>query len=159
MRGGITAGHREADGYTLLELVVVVALLAILAAIALPAGRFASRRADEAQLREALRTLRNAIDEHKRYADAGLIEVEAGTDGYPPDLETLVEGVRVVGSPDQQVRFLRRIPVDPMLGEAEWALRSFQDDPDATTWGGENVYDVYSLSEGVSLAGEPYAEW
>jgi general secretion pathway protein G len=103
--------------------------------------------------------MRNAIDEFKRYSDAGLIPVELGTEGYPDELETLVEGVDVVGQVDMKKKFLRRIPVDPMTGEAEWGMRSYQDEPDSTSWSGENVYDVYSLSEGVGLNGVPYSQW
>jgi general secretion pathway protein G len=103
--------------------------------------------------------MRYAIDEYKRYSDAGLIPVDLGAEGYPAELEDLVEGVEVVGQVDRQVRFLRRIPVDPMTGEAEWGMRSFQDTPDAPSWGGENVYDVFSLSEGIGLNGVPYSEW
>ncbi|MGH9382387.1 MAG: type II secretion system protein [Thermoanaerobaculia bacterium] len=150
---------RRAGGFTFVEMVVVVAILAILASLVLPAGRFVLRRSKEAELRQHLRILRNAIDEYKRYSDAGLIQVEQGTDGYPAELELLVEGVEIVGLPDKKVRFLRRIPVDPMTGEAEWGLRSYQDEPDSDGWGGENVYDVYCLSEGTSLSGEPYSTW
>ena len=101
----------------------------------------------------------NAIDEHKRYSDAGLIPVELGTDGYPRELEVLVEGVDVVGQVAKTARFLRRIPLDPMTGEAEWGMRSYQDEWDSSSWGGENVFDVYSLSEGVGLNGVPYSLW
>ncbi|HEX2251777.1 MAG TPA: prepilin-type N-terminal cleavage/methylation domain-containing protein [Thermoanaerobaculia bacterium] len=152
------AGRGRA-GYSLIEMVVVAALLAILAAVALPVVRYTTKRTNEAELRYHLRTMRNAIDEFKRYSDAGLIPLELGADGYPPDLETLVEGSEVVGQVDKEKRFLRRIPVDPMTGEAEWGMRSYQDDPDSGSWGGENVYDVYSLSEGVGLNGVPYSEW
>jgi general secretion pathway protein G len=103
--------------------------------------------------------MRNAIDEFKRYRDAGLIPVELGTEGYPDELETLVEGVDVVGQVDMKKKFLRRIPIDPMTGEAEWGLRSYQDEPDSTSWSGENVFDVYSLSEGVGLNRVPYSQW
>ena len=103
--------------------------------------------------------LRNAIDEHKRYSDVGLIPIEIGTDGYPSEIEILVEPIQLIGQADGEIRFLRRIPVDPMTGEAEWGLRSYQDDPDETNWGRENVYDVYSLSEGVGLNRVPYLEW
>lgn len=150
---------RRAGGFTFVEMVVVVAILAILASLVLPAGRFVLRRSKETELRQNLRMLRNAIDEYKRYSDAVLIQVEQGTEGYPAELELLVEGVEIVGIPDKKVRFLRRIPVDPMTGEAEWGLRSYQDEPDSDGWGGENVYDVYSLSEGTSLSGEPYSTW
>jgi len=153
--------HRFAhrSGYTMVELVLVTTLLVTLAAVVLPASKYTVRRAKEIELRQALRGMRNAIDEFKRYSDAGLIPVELGTDGYPRELEVLVEGVDVVGQIDKQVRFLRRIPRDPMTGEYEWGMRSFQDDFDSNSWGGENVFDVYSLSEGVGLNGVPYLEW
>jgi general secretion pathway protein G len=149
----------RARGYTLVELVVVCAVLVILAAIALPTTRYTWLRIQEMELRSALRQMRAAIDEHKRYADAGLIPIEFGTDGYPEELEILAEGVDVIGQVDKKVRFLRRIPVDPMTGEAEWGLRSYEDEPDSTSWGGENVFDVYSLSGGTGLNGVPYSEW
>jgi general secretion pathway protein G len=148
-----------AGGYTLVEMTIVVVLLSILALVALPVSRYTSKRLKEAELRQELRTMRNAIDEFKRYSDAGLIPVELGTDGYPAELEVLIEGVEIVGQVDMEKRFLRRIPVDPMTGEAEWGLRSYQDEPDSTSWGGENVYDVYSLSGGVGLNGVPYSQW
>ena len=150
---------RRKRGYTMVEMVVVCALLVIVAAVALPTAKYSIKRGKEMELRQALRKMRNAIDEFKRYSDAGLIPVELGTDGYPSELEILIEGVEVVGQIDKSVRFLRRLPVDPMTGEAEWGLRSFQDDFDSDSWGGENVFDVYSLSEGVGLEGVPYQEW
>lgn len=146
-------------GYTLTELVMVAAVLVILATAALPVVKFTNKRFKEAELRSALRSMRFAIDEYKRYSDAGLLPVDLGTEGYPKDLETLVEGVDLVGQVDKKVRFLRRIPVDPMTGDTEWGLRSFQDDPDSTSWGGEDVFDVFSLSEGVGLNGVPYEQW
>ena len=149
----------RARGYTLVELVAVCAVLVILAAIALPTTRYTRLRLQEMELRSALREMRSAIDEHKRYSDAGLIPVEFGSDGYPGELEVLVEGIEVIGQIDKKIRFLRRIPVDPMTGEAEWGLRSYEDEPDSTSWGGENVFDVYSLSGGVGLNGVPYSEW
>ena len=104
--------------------------------------------------------MRNAIDEYKRYSDFGLIPIDLGTDGYPKDLEVLVEGVDLVGQIDKKMRFLRKIPVDPMVGNDEdWLLLSYQDEPDASSWGGENVFDVHSSSQGVGLNGIPYAEW
>jgi general secretion pathway protein G len=124
-----------------------------------PSARYVHLRAKEAELHAALRQLRGAIDEHKRWSDAQLIEIELGTDGYPSELEDLVEGIAVVGQVDKEIRFLRRIPVDPMTGEAEWGLRSYQDEPDATSWGGENVFDVHSLSAGTALDGTKYADW
>lgn len=146
-------------GYSLAELVMVCAVLVVLAGVALPVAKYSVKRAKEAELRAALRQMRNAIDEYKRYSDAGLLPVDLGADGYPPDLETLVEGVDLVGQIDTKARFLRRIPLDPMTGDYEWGLRSYQDDWDSTSWGGENVFDVYSLSEGVGLNGIPYYEW
>lgn len=148
-----------AAGFTLAELVLVVAVIGILTALAFPTARYARVQAKEAELRGALRQLRGAIDEHKRWSDAGLIEVERGSDGYPSELENLIEGITVVGQVDTKIRFLRRIPIDPMTGEAEWGLRSYQDDPDETSWGGENVFDVYSLSEARGLDGTEYATW
>ena len=150
---------RRQGGYTLVEMAVVVVILSILAAVTLPISRYTGKRLKEAELRQQLRTMRYAIDEYKRYTDAGLIPIEFGTEGYPPELETLIEGIDLVGQVDLQKRFLRRIPEDPMTGEAEWGFRSYQDEPDSSSWGGENVYDVYSLSEGVGLNGVPYALW
>ena len=149
---------RRSRGFTLAELAMVCALLAILAAVALPTARFMVRREREAELRLALRQMRNAIDEHKRLADQGMIQIELGTEGYPAELETLVEGVSIVGQTTKR-RFLRRIPVDPMTGQLEWGMRSYQDEPDSWSWGGENVYDVYSLSEATALDGTKYKDW
>ena len=151
--------RRRQGGYTLAELVLVTAVLAILSGVALPVVKFARRRAKEAELRQALRQMRNGIEEYKRYSDAGLIPIELGTDGYPKTLEVLVEGVDLVGQVDKKVRFLRRVPIDPMTGEAEWGMRSYQDEWDSTSWGGENVYDVYSRSAGVGLNKVPYTQW
>ena len=151
--------RRSEKGFTLAELVMVAAVLVILASVTLPVAKFTSRRTKEMELRAALREMRNAIDEHKRYSDLGLFPVDLGTQGYPAELEILVEGVEVVGQVDRKIKMLRRIPLDPMTGEREWGLRSYQDEPDATSWGGEDVYDVYSLSNGVGLNGIPYSEW
>lgn len=145
-------------GFTLAELVMVVALVAVLAAVALPTAKFTIKRQREAELRLALRQMRNAIDEHKRLADQGMIQVELGTEGYPKELEVLVEGVDVVGQTVKK-KFLRRIPIDPMTGEAEWGMRSYQDEPDSRTWGRQNVYDVYSLSAATALDGTKYKDW
>ncbi|HLE84272.1 MAG TPA: type II secretion system protein [Thermoanaerobaculia bacterium] len=150
---------RAERGFTMIEVVIVATILAIVAAAVVPLAHTTRRRTKEAELRAVLREMRYAIDEYKRYSDSGLLPVELGTDGYPPDLETLVEGVDVVGQVDYKARFLRRIPLDPMTGEYEWGLRSYQDEPDSASWGGENVYDVFSLSEGVGLNGIPYEEW
>jgi len=152
-------GDGRPAGYSLVELIIVCVLLVILAAVALPTARYTIKRGKEIELRAALREMRNAIDEHKRYSDAGLIPVELGTDGYPRELEVLVEGVDVVGQVAKTARFLRRIPLDPMTGEAEWGMRSYQDEWDSSSWGGENVFDVYSLSEGMGLNKVSYQLW
>ncbi len=144
-------------GFTLAELVMVVALIALLSAMAMPVAKFTVKRRKEADLRLALRQIRTAIDEYKRLSDQGMIPVKIGGEGYPEDLEELVEGVEMVGQETKR-RFLRRIPVDPMTRD-EWVLRSYQDDPDATSWGGENIYDVRTSSEGVAIDGTKYADW
>ncbi|MCS6818058.1 MAG: prepilin-type N-terminal cleavage/methylation domain-containing protein [Blastocatellia bacterium] len=155
-------GRRHAQGFTLLELILTIAILSIFTAAAIPIARNAVQRQREVELRRALRELRTAIDRYKRAYDAGLIsrlETQAETEGYPPNLEVLVNGVQLAGSPDRKIRFLRRIPVDPMTGRAEWGLRSTQDEPNARSWGGQNVFDVYSLSDGVALDGTRYRDW
>lgn len=146
-------------GYSLTELMVVCTVLSILSLTVFPVAKFTVRRQKEAELRRALRMMRNAIDDYKRFSDAGLIPIDLGTEGYPTELEVLLEGVELVGQLDKKQKFLRRIPVDPMTGEAEWGLRSVQDDFDSSSWGGENVYDVYSLSSGIGLNEVPYSEW
>lgn len=146
-------------GFTLAELVMVSAVLVILAGVTLPVAKYTSRRLKEMELRQALREMRGAVDEYKRYSDMGLIPVDLGTDGYPAKLDVLVEGVEIAGQVDKKLKLLRRLPLDPMTGEKEWGLRSYQDESDATSWGGENVYDVYSQSRGVGLNGVPYREW
>jgi general secretion pathway protein G len=146
-------------GLTLLELIVASTILIVLASAALPVARITVKRQQERELRRALREIRDAIDRYKDAADRNLIQVEVGTEGYPPDLQTLVEGVELAGAPDRRVRFLRRIPVDPMTGNDNWGLRCVQDPPDATSWCGENVFDVYSRSLGTALDGSRYADW
>jgi general secretion pathway protein G len=152
--------HRRSQaGFTLAELVTVAAVMAVLALATLPVAKFTAKRSKEADLRQALREMRSAVDEYKRYSDAGLIQVDLGTDGYPKKLEVLVEGVEIVGQVDKKLKLLRRIPIDPMTGTDEWGLRSYQDASDATSWGGEDVFDVYSLSKGTGLNGVPYRKW
>jgi general secretion pathway protein G len=124
-----------------------------------PFARFNWTRMKEMELKEALRNVRTAIDDYKRLSDQGLIPVELDTEGYPKELEKLVEGVELVGQVKKVRKFLRRIPVDPMTGEAEWGLRSLQDDFDSTSWGRQNVYDVYSLSDRTALDGTKYKDW
>lgn len=158
-RRPMTHHRRSQAGFTLAELVTVAAVMAVLALVTLPVAKFTAKRSKEADLRQALRQMRSAVDEYKRYSDAGLIPVDLGTEGYPKKLDVLVEGVEVVGQVDKKLKLLRRIPVDPMTGKDEWGLRSWQDPADSTSWGGEDVYDVYSLSRGVGLNGVPYRKW
>jgi general secretion pathway protein G len=206
------------QGMTLLELIIACAILLVLASAAMPVARYTVKRQKEAELRRELREIRDAIDRYKDAADRNLIRVEAGTEGYPPDLDTLVKGVDLVSqqgggiagatSPGQpivpstgfggafggafggsfgqtnpgqnpgqkqgqgqnsssnlgqdlirHVRFLRRIPVDPMTEKAEWGMRAVQDDPDSSSWGGKDVFDVFSLSTSSALDGTKYSDW
>jgi len=151
---------REA-GMTLLELIIATTILLILSSAALPIARFTIVREREKELRHDLRDMRNAIDRYKDYSDRGMIRTEVGSEGYPPDLDTLVKGVALGGSGanGKNVRFLRRVPVDPMTGQADWGMRSIQDDPDSQSWGGKNVFDVYSKSQGTALDGTKYSDW
>ena len=149
------------SGMTLLELIIACTILLILSSMALPIARFTVIREREKELRLDLREMRNAIDKYKDLADQQKIRVEVGSEGYPPDLDTLVKGVALggTGAGGKNIRFLRRVPVDPMTGRAEWGLRSVQDDPDSTSWGGNNVFDVYSKSTGTALDGTKYSDW
>ena len=149
--------RRGSAGYTLAELVMVVALIAVLSAMVLPVAKFTVKRRKETELRLALRQVRTGIDEYKRLSDQGLIPVKIGGEGYPESLEELVEGVAIVGQETKR-RFLRRIPLDPMTHD-EWVLRSYQDYMDSTMWGGDNVYDIRTSSEGIAINGTEYAEW
>lgn len=143
-------------GLTLVELIITVAIVAILASAALPLARFQVKREKERQLRRDLWELRDAIDRYKDAAEKGAFQTKIDSINYPPDLQTLVDGVDVL---DKKVRFLRRIPVDPMTGNADWGLRSNQDDPDSDSFGGQNVFDVYSKSQGTGLDGTKYSTW
>lgn len=146
-------------GMTLLELIMACAILAILSSAAIPIARFTIIRQKETELRHDLRDMRNAIDRYKDYSDKGQIRVAVGSEGYPPDLDTLVKGVTVGAGNDRKVRFLRKIPVDPMTGRADWGLRAVQDDPDSRSWGGTNVFDVYSKSTATATDNTQYADW
>jgi general secretion pathway protein G len=146
-------------GMTLLELIITCAILLILSSAALPIAKYTIVRQKEAELRRDLHDMRDAIDRYKDAADRNQIRVEIGSAGYPPDLETLVTGVQLGTSGDQKIRFLRKIPVDPTSGRAEWGLRAVQDDPDSTSWGGKNVFDVYSKSTATALDGTKYSNW
>jgi general secretion pathway protein G len=182
-------GRSLRKGFTLTELMVVCAVLAILAGAALPVAKTAVKREKEIELRRSLRLMREALDAYKRLADEGKIEVEDESEGYPPDLETLVKGVEVQedsggqpgdqsggqsnssfgdrsgggseegGSGKKTIKFLRRIPLDPMTNSTDWGFRSYQDAPDSTVWGKENVYDVYTKSRAKALDGSKYADW
>jgi general secretion pathway protein G len=144
------------QGLTLVELIVTVAILSILASAAVPVARFQVKRQNERLLRYDLWMIRDAIDKYKDAADRNAFQIKLESQGYPPDLETLVNGVDVQG---KKLKFLRRIPVDPMTGKAEWGLRSMQDDPKSDSWGGQSVFDVYSKSTGTALDGTKYVDW
>src|SRR5215469_4932095 len=146
----------RARGFTLIELIVATAILAILTGMALPLARLSIKREKEHELRYYLWQMRDAIDRYKDAADRNAMQTKVDSMGYPPDLETLVKGVDMGG---KKVRFLRKIPVDPMTGTTEWGLRSVQDDPASDSWGEQNVFDVYSKSEGTALDGTKYKEW
>ncbi len=164
VQGGRFGRRRLMDaGYTFVELVVVGAMLMILASAILPLAKVTIQRQREVELRRALREMRVAIDRFKDAADQGMIgsvDIKAGSEGYPADLEILVEGVKVANDASgRKLRFLRRIPIDPMTKSAEWGMRSYQDDPESTTWGGQNVFDVYTKSTGTALDGTKYKDW
>lgn len=151
--------HHAAPGFTLVELIAAMTILLLLTSVALPVARIQAQRTRETELRRALRDLRQAIDRYKDLSDRGMIPTKADSFGYPPDLQTLVEGVPVKGAATAKYRFLRRIPIDPMTGKADWGMRSMQDDPESRHWGGRNVFDVYSQSQGTALDGTRYADW
>ncbi len=150
-------------GFSFIELLVVTTIILILASAVQPLAKVTMQRTREAELRRVLREMRTAIDKFKDAADAGMIpttELKANSEGYPPSLEMLVEGVSVANdATGRKLKFLRRIPTDPMTGDTEWGLRAYQDKPDATTWSGQNVFDVYSKSQGTGLNGTKYREW
>jgi general secretion pathway protein G len=148
--------RRRLAGFTLIELIVATAIMVILTGMAIPLVRVSIKRQRERELRYDLWQMRDAIDRYKDAADRGAFQIKVGSEGYPPDLDTLVNGVDVGG---KKVRFLRRIPIDPMTGKADWGMRSMQDDPDSDSWGGQNVFDVFSKSEDTALDGSKYKEW
>jgi len=158
--------RRSARGFTLLEIIIVITILSVLTAAAIPMVRNTVRRERESDLRFALRQLRQAIDRYKQFHDqtnGTAIPIEWKTQsGYPKELTILVEGftpANVIGTSENRVRFLRRIPIDPMTGGTEWGLRAYKDKPDSTSWGGDDVFDVYCKSDGEALNGTKYKDW
>lgn len=149
------------SGMTMLELILACGMLLVLATVAMPLTRVLVVSRKEKVLRQDLLDMRTAIDRYKDDADKNLIQVQAGTEGYPPDLETLVNGVQLTSAAekDKKVRYLRSLPVDPFTGNSDWGMRSAQDDPDATSWGGQDVFDVYSQAPGTALDGTKYSDW
>lgn len=152
-----------ARGFTFVELLVVTTIVLILASAVQPLAKVTIQRTREAELRRVLREMRTAIDKFKDAADAGQIpttELKANSEGYPPDLQTLVDGVSVANDASgRKLKFLRRIPMDPTVGDSEWGLRAYQDKPDSSSWSGQNVYDVYSKNQGTALDGTKYRDW
>ena len=156
------SSRRSQSGFTYLEMMATAAILMIVASAILPVARVGRIRQKELELRRELRTMRLAIDEYKQHVDEGKIggtDVKLGSEGYPDDLETLVEGVNWVGRVDHKQKYLRRIPIDPVTGTNEWGRRCYQDPPDSRSWCGQNVWDVFSLAEGKALDGSNYKDW
>ena len=150
------AGTRSQTGFTLIELIVATSILIILSGMAVPLFRASIQRERERELRYDLWMMRDAIDRYKDAADRGAFQIKVGSENYPPDLDTLVTGVDVQG---KKLKFLRKIPIDPMTGKAEWGMRSMQDDATSDSWGGQNVFDVYSKSESTALDDTKYKDW
>jgi general secretion pathway protein G len=151
------------SGYTFIELLVVSTMLLVLASAIMPLTKVTMQRMREVELRRDLREMRTAIDKFKDAADLGQIgstDLKAGAENYPADLETLVNGVSVTNDQTgRKLKFLRRVPIDPMTKKAEWGFRSYQDEPDSTRWGGQDVYDVHTTSDGTALDGTKYKDW
>jgi general secretion pathway protein G len=158
----VATERRSERGVTYLEMVATAFIVAILAAAILPLARVTRQRQREIDLRRSLREIRRAIDDYKDAVDKGKIggpDVKLGSEGYPPDLDALVEGVNQVGSAGKKLRFLRRIPFDPLTQSQDWGMRCYQDKPDSTSWCGQNVYDVFTTREGKALDGTNYKDW
>jgi general secretion pathway protein G len=154
---------RNEHGFTFLELLIVTSILLILAATVMPMAQVTAQRQREVELRRSLREMRTAIDKFKDAVDQGQIpttELEPGSEGYPPDLETLVNGVSAANDASgRKLKFLRKIPIDPMTNSTEWGKRAYQDRPDSQSWGGKNVFDVYTTYQGTALDGTKYKDW
>ena len=154
---------RSEHGFTFLELVIVTAILMILASTVMPMAQVTAQRQREVELRRTLREIRTAIDKFKDAVDQGQIpttELEPGNEGYPPDLETLVNGVSAANDASgRKLKYLRKIPIDPMTNSTDWGKRAYQDRPDSQSWGGKNVYDVYTTYQGTALDGTKYKDW
>jgi general secretion pathway protein G len=144
-------------GVTLLEMIIVISIILILMGAAVPVVKISVKREKETELRRDLWQMRDAIDRYHDAASKNLFQVKLGTEGYPPDLDTLVNGVEIAGG--KKLRFLRRVPIDPMTGNTDWGLRSMQDDPQSDSWGGQDVFDVYTKSDGTGLNGQKYKDW
>lgn len=156
MKARRPARRRSERGFTLIELIVATTILIILTGMAVPLVQISVKRERERELRLALWTLRDAIDRYKDAADRGSFQTKVDSNNYPPDLDTLVKGVDVAG---KKLKFLRKVPIDPMTGKDEWGMRSMQDDPTSDSWGGQSVFDVYTKSEGTALDGTKYSDW
>ncbi len=156
-RSGRLIARRRQRGFTLVEMIAVITILLILMGAAVPVMKVTVKRQREVELHRALWEMRSAIDRYKDAADKNAFQIKLGTEGYPPDLDTLVNGVEIAGG--KKLRFLRRIPVDPMTGNKDWGLRSMQDDPESDSWGGQNVFDVYTKATGTGLSGTKYKDW
>ena len=146
-------------GFTLIELIATITIISILVALSVPLARNSIKRERERQLREALREMRTAIDKFKEESDKGTVEKPIDTEGYPQTLETLVDGVQLIGQAGKNLKLLRKIPIDPMTNSTDWGMRSYQDEPTSQSWGGQNVFDVYTKSDGVAFDGTRYRDW
>jgi general secretion pathway protein G len=147
------------SAFTFIELMAAITIMLLLTTVALPLARVQLQRSKEVELRRDLRQMREAIDHYKDLADHGMIPIKADTYGYPPDLQTLVDGVELKSASSAKYKFLRKLPVDPMTNSSDWGMRSMQDDVDSRSWGGQNVFDVYSKSDGTALDGSKYGDW